>query len=144
MAAQSSAQLIGEVTKEQILKSDRIYEIYFNRYQPENEAVEYLQALQDSISIYVFWGSWCPESKKQVPRLIKTLDRAGNENINAHYIGTDAQKKFPKEFLKKFDIKYIPTVMVLKSQLEVGRIDQKPNIPIEKALIQVLKKDNSN
>lgn len=134
--------LIGPVTKEEILAADRIYQIYIDRYEPDEEAVRYLSAHQDSVKLMVFVGSWCRESKKYIPGLMKTIELSGADNIEVQYIGVDRQKKIPESFLKKFDIKYIPSVLVLKGNKELGRIEEKPHQLIETDLIQILESGN--
>lgn len=131
-------ELIGPVSKKEILANDRIYQIYIDRYEPNVEAVQYLSAYKDSVQLMVFVGSWCRESKKYIPGLMKTLELSEAKNINVQYIGVDRQKKFPESFLNKFDIKYIPTVLVLKGNKELGRIEEKPHQLIETDLVQIL------
>ncbi|WP_428235571.1 thioredoxin family protein [Gracilimonas sp.] len=143
--AASKAQqqdLTGPVTKEEILANDRIYKIYIDRYEPDREAVEYLSAYRDSVQLMVFVGSWCRESRKYIPGLMKTLEVVGSDNIDIRYIAVDHQKKLPKSFLNKFDIKYIPSVLVLKGTTEVGRIEEKPHRLIETDLVQILDAGN--
>lgn len=131
-------ELTGPVTKEEILANDHIYKIYIDRYEPDKEAVEFLSAYQDSVQLTVFVGSWCRHSRKYIPGLMKTLELVGRDNIDIQYIAVDRQKKLPKSFLNKFDIKYIPSVLVLKGTTEVGRIEEKPHRLIETDLVQIL------
>jgi hypothetical protein len=139
--AQSDA-LRGSVSKEEILENDHIYEIYIDRYKPDSSAVKYLSALEDSVELIVFIGSWCRESKKYIPGLMKTLQVVGTDLISTEYIGVDQAKKFPEIFLKKYEIKYIPTVVALKGNKELGRIEEKPRQLIETDLVQILKSGN--
>jgi len=133
-----SSEILGPVSKEEILANDRIYEIYINRYTPDSASVNYLSAYPDSVTLIVFMGSWCRESKKYIPGLMKTLELAESEFIITEYIAVDQQKKIPQIFLKEFEIKYIPTVVVLKGNKELGRIVEKPRQLIETDLIQIL------
>lgn len=135
-----SETMTGIISSEEILENDRIYNIYKNRYQPDEDAVGYLSSFNDSVKVKVFWGSWCKESKKYIPGLMKTLELAGNPKISIQYIGIDAQKEIPQEFLIKFDIKYIPTVVVLKGNVELGRIEEEPLQSIETDFVQILQK----
>lgn len=137
---QSTKDQVGLVTVEEILEQDRIFSIYVDRYEPNMEAMNYLSAQEDSVMLAVFFGNWCRESKKYIPALIKTLKMLESPLIQATYIGVDNEKKYPDSFLKKFDIKYIPTVVVLKGDLEIGRIEEKPQQPIESDLVEILKR----
>ncbi|MDR9418517.1 thioredoxin family protein [Gracilimonas sp.] len=142
MTAAQSGSMTGIVSQAEILENNRIYSIYKDRYQPEESAINYLKTYDDSVDVMVFWGSWCKESKKHIPSLIKTLELAGNAKINTQYIGVDVSKEFPQEFLNKFDIKYIPTVVVLKGNAELGRIEEEPQLSIETDFVQILQKDD--
>lgn len=133
------AELTGPVTEQQVLENDRIYEIYIKRYNPESVAVDYLMNINAPVKLMVFLGSWCRESKKYIPRLMKTLREANSEKIHVEYVAVDAQKKFPESFLNIHQIKYIPTVVVLKDDKEIGRIVEEPQKPIELELIEILK-----
>ncbi|MEX0844330.1 MAG: hypothetical protein WD022_03575 [Balneolaceae bacterium] len=135
-----SGDLIGPVTVQEIAEHDRIYDIYMERYQPSEAALEYLATQKDSIKLIIFLGDWCKESKKYLPGLMKTLGLVDSGFIRTEYIGVDPQKKIPKSFLKMYEIKYIPTVVVLKGNVELGRIEEKPHELIETDLVQILKK----
>ncbi|MFP8489713.1 thioredoxin family protein [Gracilimonas sp. Q87] len=136
--------LIGEVTLDQIIENSRIFKVYVDRYEPDPRDIEYLSSLNGDYSIVVFFGSWCRESTKYTPGLVKTLNLVNNDQIEVTYVGVDEQKKFPNEFLKLFDIKYIPTVVVLKDGNEYGRIVERPQLPIETELVQILKRLQEN
>lgn len=138
--AQSTADQIGPVTAQEIIEHDRIFRIYVDRYDPDEESIEYLSSQEDSLSLYIFFGNWCRESKKYIPGLMKTLKMVESDLIEATYIGVDDQKKYPESFLNKFDIEYIPTVVVLKDGFEIGRIEEKPQGSIEFDLIQIVKR----
>lgn len=140
ISAQPAGDLLGEVAAEEIIEHDRIFRIYMDRYEPEAEATEYLSSHADSLSLYIFFGNWCRESKKYIPGLMKTLQVADNHSIEATFIGVDDQKKYPREFLNMYDIKYIPTVVVMEGRFEIGRIEEEPQRTIESDLVQILKR----
>jgi hypothetical protein len=73
--------LIGPVTADEIIAKERIFDIYIKRYKPEADAIEYLSSLQDSVSLYIFFGTWCRESKKIHPRSHEKL-RTGKLQIH--------------------------------------------------------------
>ncbi|MDZ7806062.1 MAG: thioredoxin family protein [Gracilimonas sp.] len=144
VAQDQRSNLIGEVTPDQIMESNRIFKVYVERYDPNPQDVRYLKSLNGEFSIMVFFGSWCRESTKYIPGLVKTLSQVDNDKIGVKYVGVDEQKKFPAEFLKLFDIKYIPTVVVLKDGKEYDRIVERPQMPIETELVQMLKRLQEN
>lgn len=132
--------LTGIVTVSEIIENDQVFGIYIDRYQPDEKSLAYLKAYPDSVEVMVFFGSWCRESRKYVPGLVKTLQEVSNDRIKVRYIGVDRQKKLPAEFLNKRQIEYIPTVVVLKGDAETGRIVEKPRELIETDLVEILRK----
>ena len=138
--AQPTANQIGLVTAEEIIDHDKIFSIYVDRYEPDEDVIKYLRSQEDSLVLYIFFGNWCRESKKYIPGLMKTLEIVDSDLIEAAYIGVDGQKKYPESFLNKFDIEYIPTVVVLKGGFEIGRIEEKPQESIELDLVQIVKR----
>lgn len=132
-------QLLGPLTESEVMSHSRIYEIYADRYAPDEDAIEYLSAYRDSLTIYAFLGDWCKESTKYIPQLIKVFRLAGNDFIEVNFIAVNASKKQPEIFLNMFDIEYIPSVVVLKNEIELGRIEEKPHTLIETDLVRILK-----
>lgn len=133
--------LTGLVTVNEIIENDHIFKIYVDRYNPDEKAIEYLNDFPDSVEVKVFFGNWCRESKKYIPGLVKTFNIADNDRIEVNYIAVDTQKKLPQEFLNMFEIEYIPTVVVLKGNVEAGRIVEKPRELIETDFVEILKKE---
>ena len=69
---------------------------------------------------------------------MKSLREADAKNIHVEYVGVNAQKNSPESFLNMHQIKYIPTVVVLKGDKEIGRIVEEPQQPIELELMEIL------
>ncbi len=141
-AAAQASPLIGEVQPQQIIENDPLFGIHVERYKPNAQAIDFLNAYTDSTHIYIFFGSWCRESKKYLPGLVKTLSITRAPNLRTYYIGVDEQKKLPELFLNMFDIRYIPSVVVKKGNEEIGRIIETPHSLIEVHLVDILKKGN--
>ena len=89
--------------------------------------------------VTVFLGTWCGDSRREVPRLWKALDLSGADVPFAiHYIGVDRQKKEPVAPVTNNDIRYVPTVIVHREGREVGRIVEESPHGIEKDLLALL------
>ena len=131
----------GPASAENILASDNLMRIHSQRYQPDSTAAAFLHAYPDTVTIYVFFGSWCRESRKYLPGFIKTMQLSAPVHLQVNYVGVDAQKKVPESFLKMYNIKYIPTVVVLEGNEEIGRIEEAPHKPIELELVEILRKE---
>ncbi|MFY0532158.1 TlpA family protein disulfide reductase [Nannocystis pusilla] len=71
----------------------------------------------------VIFGTWCGDSRREVPRLWRALDAAGPDlPFTLKYVGVDRQKTAPGFDKEGLDLRYVPTVIVVRDGREVGRI----------------------
>jgi hypothetical protein len=92
-------------------------------------------------------GTWCSDSRREIPRLYRALDVAGLTDTTAmpftlDIVGVDRDKKSPGLTL---DVAYVPTFIVTRpdpsapnGQREVGRIIESAPNGIEKDLLSLL------
>lgn len=110
------------------------------RYQPDSAAVAWLAACKvDSIDIVMVLGTWCGDSKRNAPALLKTLDEACNPLLQADCYGIAPGKLVPADIVRKYAISYVPTVIVYHKGQEVGRIVEHPAVSMEQDLVAILR-----
>jgi thiol-disulfide isomerase/thioredoxin len=85
------------------------------------------------------FGTWCHDSKREVPAFIKTIELANNSNFSVEYIGVNREKTDGKEFSKLYNLQYTPTFIIFKGSYEVGRIVEEVIKSIEIELVEILK-----
>lgn len=134
-----STDIIGPTTAEQVREEHRVFDIYMKRYTPDTVAVKYLSEIQDSVTIHVLFGTWCHDSKKQIPAFMKTIEEANNPKINVEYIAVSRKKAEPKELVERWDLKLTPTFIIVRRNKEFGRIIEKPITSLEEDLVRILK-----
>ena len=81
------------------------------------------------------FGTWCHDSKREVPRMLRILDSAGVGTEQISLIGVDINKAEPKGREKLYNLRNTPTLILLKNGKEVGRIIERPNVSLEADLI---------
>jgi len=110
--------------------------------QPDTAASTALATVPPGAEVTIFLGTWCGDSRREVPRLWKALDIAGSWGVDVpfaiHYIGVDRQKKEPSAPVTNNDIRYVPTFIVSREGREVGRIVEESPHGIEKDLLALL------
>lgn len=89
------------------------------------------------VDITLFLGSWCKDSKREVPRFFKILD-AADYNGDVELIAVDRRKKTPENLQKGKDIKRVPTMIFKKDGEEIGRIVEYPVESLEKDIQKIL------
>jgi thiol-disulfide isomerase/thioredoxin len=110
--------------------------------QPDPTASTALATVPPGAEVTVFLGTWCGDSRREVPRFWKALDIAGSRGADApfaiHYIGVDRQKKEPSAPVTNNNILYVPTFIVSREGREVGRVVEESPNGIEKDLLALL------
>jgi thiol-disulfide isomerase/thioredoxin len=115
----------------------------FNTYQPDTSVAHSLVPLLKNKFIEIFLGTWCGDSRKEVPRMLKLLEIAGFDiqKVKLIFVNNTAEayKQSPQHEEAGKNIKRVPTMIVYENQLEIGRIIEYPVETLEKDLLRILK-----
>jgi thiol-disulfide isomerase/thioredoxin len=134
-----NSDIVGVTSPEEIRSAHRIFDIYIDRYEPDSTALAYLSNYDDPIDIKILFGTWCHDSKREVPAFIKTMELANNSNFNVHYIGVNREKTDGQGFSEIYNLQYTPTFVILKGSYEIDRIIEETSDRIEIELVEILK-----
>jgi thiol-disulfide isomerase/thioredoxin len=145
--AQSSKEdrngnLIGFLNKKDFLqgKYNNWFEEGYNEYQPKKSVIKKLSRELEGIDIKAFFGTWCHDSHRELPRFFKTMELAGLDlQVHFEMIGLTRGKKTPDDLQKGFDIKNTPTFIVYKDGKEIGRYVEHSRQSIEKDFLKIIK-----
>jgi len=114
------------------------YNYEYTRYEPDKFIVKQIQKLSDSIDIQIFMGTWCSDSRREVPRFIKILDLSKFDQNKIQIINLNREKKSPGHEENDKNIEFIPTFIINKNNNEIGRIVEFPIITLESDLFIIL------
>jgi len=134
--------LVGKVNRADIQKGEFSNYLY-SEYRKYNPNLEILSKLKNSIynkSILVVMGTWCQDSKEQVPRFYKILDQLDYNTSLVEIICVDRKKIAGTTDISHLDIERVPTFIFYTGELEVGRIIETPVLSIEEDLLNILNK----
>lgn len=137
--AQPETAVIGPTTREQIESAVPEWVQAEVEAQPDAETARALAAVAPGAEVTVFLGTWCSDSRREVPRLWKALAEAGFEvPFEVHYVGVDHGKKEPAGELAESDVHYLPTFIVRRDGREAGRIVETSPHGVERDLLDLL------
>ena len=139
--ATKDKMMSGTVTKADFMQ-DPYVDWYEDEYQNYTLDVNTLSQIKEKIKntkIKVFFGSWCSDSRREVPRFIKILDYLGFNYKNVQFIALDRRKSAPNYKKNIYDIKYVPTFIFFRNGKETGRIIETPEDTLEKDMAKILK-----
>ena len=111
----------------------------YDDYQANPEAVNgLLEINKDNLSVKVVMGTWCPDSRREVPRFMRVLDAWHFPVDKVTFIGVDNAKLSPVGEYDKLDIQRVPTFIIYKNNIEAGRIIENPTTSLEQDLVNIL------
>ncbi len=136
--AQEEAVAVGPVTRETVEAAPEWVQAEVDA-KPDPEAAKALAAVEPGAEVTVFLGTWCSDSRREVPRFWKALDTAGGGvPFQIRYIAVDRQKKEPAGDLAQEGVRYLPTFIVRRGGQEVGRVVETSPKGIESDLLALL------
>ncbi len=111
----------------------------FDEYDLKTEPLNKLLAInKDDISIKVVMGTWCPDSRREVPRFMRILDAWKFPAGRVIFIGVDDAKRSPVGEYIKLGIERVPTFIIYKNNIEVGRIIENPVTSLGQDMVNIL------
>jgi len=139
--------LLGSQTLDQFKKEpySEWYDKEYNDYQLDQKSISELK--KEKLSTYsmtVFLGTWCGDSHREFPRLIKILEASNYNFGKMEIIAVNRKKESPNGEEGIYNIQRVPTIILKKYGKEIGRIIESPETGfLERDLLNILKKDGN-
>ncbi|BAX79801.1 thioredoxin family protein [Labilibaculum antarcticum] len=95
----------------------------------------------ENISISLILGSWCHDSHREVPRFIKILEEINYPFDRLQMYALDTDKTSPDFDAKANNVTNVPTAIISRNRVEIGRIIESPKLSLEKDLLKILSKN---
>lgn len=116
----------GPMTLAELWATVPVWRSIADAYEPDAAAVAELRAIQEPTAIQIVMATWCGDSKKHVPRLLKSIERANNPNVTVEIMGIGPDFESPMDFIQRESITNVPTVIVRRGAAEIGRYIETP------------------
>ena len=140
--------LLGPQTKDQFSKEP--YSEWYNQeygdYSLDEATMTQLRKEKfNTYQLIVFVGTWCSDSHREFPRLMKILDELKYPAEKLTVIAVNRKKESPSGEEGLYNIHRVPTIIVKKYGKEFGRIIEFPKTGfIEKDLLEIVKKNDTS
>ena len=147
----SAVRLMDAKTETEILVGtaslDSLYNAPFSEwylpnlgeYEPDAERLPDLDTELEDIDITVVLGTWCKDSKREVPRFVKILTAAGYPTESVRVIGVTRDKETPLGEEKGLGLIQVPTLIFYRNGTELGRIVEFPVESLEADMLKILR-----
>ncbi|MGW8122739.1 thioredoxin family protein [Roseivirga echinicomitans] len=133
--------LNGPVTKEGF--SQMPYKLWYNtNYKTYRVNTELLKDAKKKnikeLKVLAFMGTWCHDSNREIPRLMRIMDDMGiGTQLELYALDVDKTSLKGKE--KDYDIQNTPTIIFYLNGKEVSRVIEEPEGTFEEELVRILK-----
>ena len=139
--------LLGEISKSDLTKNT--FNTWFSKnYDDYLVNKNITKQLKDSLNQYeikAFLGTWCGDSKLEVPRFYKVLEAAKFPENQLQVIAVnrtkDAYKQSPNHEEKGLNIHRVPTFIFYKNGKEINRIVEHPKETFERDIFNIATKN---
>jgi len=134
--------LLGDISIERLAEPPHAswYLEGYARYNPDPEYLEQLKEIDISdITVTVVLGTWCPDSRREVPRFMKLTELWGFPTERIRFIGVDINKVAPLDEYASLNIERVPTFIFFENNSEKGRIIEIPVSSLEQDSRDILK-----
>ena len=134
LLADDSIRNLGVISKQALFLQHPNFQENFDRY----EVLDGAPKIPNDVSVLMFFGTWCHDSQREVPRMLKILEAVGFPQADIKMVTLDVSKNDPLGLAAANEVKFTPTFIFFRQQNELGRIVEKPATTLEAAIGELL------
>ena len=122
---------LGDISQDELLERHEVFKRNYDAY----EVTAGIDGLPTGLKVKILFGTWCHDSEREVPRVLKLLAASGVKEESISLIALDISKEEPWGREKVLGVKNTPTFIFFIGGTELGRIVERPS----KSLIEDIK-----
>ncbi|MCP5060921.1 MAG: thioredoxin family protein [Ignavibacteriae bacterium] len=132
--------LIGNTTREAFMDTNFAwwYNSEYTNYEVnKGRLASHIEKINDK-SMKIVMGTWCSDSRREVPRMLKVLDMIGFPKEKISIVNVDRKKNGVSDEVDDLNIELVPTFILYDDKTEIGRIIETPEETLEKDLVRIV------
>jgi thiol-disulfide isomerase/thioredoxin len=114
------------------------FDAEYSKYKPDSSILIEIKEKIKNVDITLIIGTWCPETKEEVPRLYKILDEVNYPIDLITIIAVDRDKKTEGDEIYGLAVDFVPTFIFYRNDSELGRIIEVPVQTLEENMLEIL------
>lgn len=114
------------------------FESEYQNYEVDTSTVNLVKEDINSLTIKIVLGTWCSDSREQVPRFLKILDFVNFPSEQLSLLFVDRKKQAGDLIISDLEIVLVPTIIFYKDDIEVGRIIETPTNSLEEDIAEII------
>lgn len=134
---------VGPTPRSLLADTTHPYHLWYDRgyseYSPDSTlAGKLMKAFTADTRLLIFYGAWCGDTHRELPRLMKILDVVGVPKEKVELYALPRSKQRGNKFAWEHDIKLVPTIIMYRNDKELGRIVESPKLGLESDMLEIL------
>ncbi|MEI8606866.1 TlpA family protein disulfide reductase [Pseudoalteromonas sp. B160] len=117
--------LVGQISAANLLKNYNGFEQQYDSFKPSQHELNTIKKLAGK-DILVLFGTWCHDSEREVPRLLKLIKQSQLTLKSLKLVAVGFDKRDDKGIAKAHQLKYTATIIVKEGDIELARMIEKP------------------
>jgi tetratricopeptide (TPR) repeat protein len=142
--ANGNINLLGKTSRQRMTQAP--FDTWFNKnyadYTIDSNTANQLKPLVKNKQFIIFMGTWCGDSRREVPRMYKLLEYCGVKPSQIQLVNVDNRdsvyKQSPGHEERGLYISRVPDLLVYDNNKEKGRIVESPVFSLEKDLLAIV------
>jgi hypothetical protein len=134
------APLVGPVTRAALEDYETWKTLRAQDYTPDAAAVKTIAERGKDVQVLAIVATWCPDSKREVPRFFKIYDQAGLGTGRVTMVGVDRSKKDAEGLTARYEILRVPTFIFFRGDKEIGRVVERAATTLENDIAMIVAK----
>ena len=131
--------LVGKVSLAQLSTyTTDWYSNEYDLYKTNQSLLTKIKPLLNNKKVTLIMGTWCEDSRREVPGMIKILTEAGYPTSSMDIIAVDEDKTTPGKLEKAFELFNVPTLIFSENGTEINRIVEFPINGLEQDILAIL------
>ncbi|MFM1878773.1 MAG: hypothetical protein RLZZ241_1639 [Bacteroidota bacterium] len=137
---EDSVMLVGSASLDSLRAAPFLswYDTNRKAYIPEVELLDQLKPLLKDVRIVLLMGTWCKDSRREVPRFTAILEALDYPQDEVELITVNRDKKTPENLEQGLELIQVPTFIFYKADRELGRIVEFPINTLEADMLAIL------
>ena len=124
---------LGDISQAELLERHEVFKRNYDAY----EVTAGIDGLPADLKVKILFGTWCHDSEREVPRMLKLLAASGVKEESISLISLDIRKEEPEGRAKALDVRFTPTFIFFSGDIELGRIIERPTVSLRDDVVAI-------
>ena len=140
MACTTPFQSFGEFSRNQLENSNHNgwFVENYNSHPLNETLVSRIDSLFSDIEVTIYMGTWCEDSRREVPGFFKIIDALEANDQVQPIVGLNENKVSHDGSAEQAGVTNVPTFIFSKDGEEINRIVEFPIISLEQDILDIL------